>query len=103
LRSANHRVLNLENETLLGFTASHSLTSKHCRQTHAADINLEKIAEGAHTRKLREEMDWARDATGISDNDYRNVYKYEEKHTTVVQMTTGEKVRTTPCLWLALN
>jgi hypothetical protein len=37
-------------------------------------------------------MDWAGDATGISDNDYRNVYRYEEMHTTVVQMTTGEKV-----------
>ncbi|CZR63864.1 uncharacterized protein PAC_13761 [Phialocephala subalpina] len=36
-------------------------------------------------------MDWARDATGISDNDYRNVYKYEEKPTTVVRMTTGDK------------
>ncbi|TVY23264.1 hypothetical protein LHYA1_G007945 [Lachnellula hyalina] len=36
-------------------------------------------------------MDWAQDATGISDNDYRNVYRYEETHTTVVQMTTGEK------------
>jgi hypothetical protein len=41
-------------------------------------------------------MDWARDVTGISESDYRNVYKYgkdlEEKYTTVVRMTTGDKV-----------
>ncbi|KAF8862500.1 hypothetical protein BDZ45DRAFT_723050 [Acephala macrosclerotiorum] len=36
-------------------------------------------------------MDWARDSTGISENDYRNVFKYEEKPTTVVRMTTGDK------------
>jgi hypothetical protein len=37
-------------------------------------------------------MDWARDVVGISESDYRNVYKYEEKYTTVVRMTTGQKV-----------
>ncbi|KAH7380991.1 hypothetical protein BKA64DRAFT_685465 [Cadophora sp. MPI-SDFR-AT-0126] len=36
------------------------------------------------------DMDWARDSTGISDSDYRNVYKYEEKPTTVVRMTSGD-------------
>ncbi|KAH8746302.1 hypothetical protein F5882DRAFT_422864 [Hyaloscypha sp. PMI_1271] len=36
-------------------------------------------------------MDWARDVVGISESDYRNVYKYEEKYTTVVRMTTGQK------------
>lgn len=37
-------------------------------------------------------MDWARDLAGISENDYRDVYRYEERHTTVVQMKTGDKV-----------
>jgi hypothetical protein len=46
-------------------------------------------------------MDWARDATGISNSDYRNVYKYEEKYTTVVRMTTSDEVCSTPPLWLA--
>jgi hypothetical protein len=38
-------------------------------------------------------MDWARDVAGISEGDFRNVYKYEEKHTTVVRMSAGQKVQ----------
>jgi len=46
------------------------------------------------TRRLACEladMDWARDAAGITDSDYQNVYKYEEKPTTIVRMTDGEQ------------
>jgi len=37
-------------------------------------------------------MDWARDNSGLSDRDLDNVFKYEEKSTTVVRMLAGEKV-----------
>jgi len=50
------------------------------------------------TRRLACEladMDWARDAAGITDSDYQNVYKYEEKPTTIVRMTDGEQVQAT--------
>jgi hypothetical protein len=37
-------------------------------------------------------MDWARDNSGLSDRDLDNVFKYEEKSTTVVRILAGEKV-----------
>jgi hypothetical protein len=37
-------------------------------------------------------MDWARDNSGLSDRDLDNVFKYEDKSTTVVRMLAGEKV-----------
>jgi hypothetical protein len=37
-------------------------------------------------------MDWARDNAGLSDTNLDNVFKYEEKSTTVVRMLSGEKV-----------
>ena len=37
-------------------------------------------------------MDWARDKTGLSGKDLDNVFKYEEKSTTVVRMLSDEKV-----------
>jgi hypothetical protein len=37
-------------------------------------------------------MDWARDNAGLSDTNLDNVFKYEEKSTTVVRMLAGEKV-----------
>ncbi|CZR52311.1 uncharacterized protein PAC_02188 [Phialocephala subalpina] len=36
-------------------------------------------------------MDWARDNAGINDNDLDNVFRYEEKPTTVVRMIMGKK------------
>lgn len=38
-------------------------------------------------------MDWARDNAGINDNDLDNVFRYEEKPTTVVRMIMGKKVQ----------
>jgi len=38
-------------------------------------------------------MDWARDNARLSDKDLDNVFRYEEKSTTVVRMLVGEKVR----------
>jgi hypothetical protein len=46
-------------------------------------------------------MDWARDNTGLSDRDLENVFKYEEKSTTVVRMLARDKVCPpgSPVLW----
>ncbi|KAN0102708.1 hypothetical protein V8E51_011021 [Hyaloscypha variabilis] len=41
-------------------------------------------------------MDWARDNSGLSDKDLDNVFKYEDKSTTVVRMLAGEKQ---PIIW----
>jgi hypothetical protein len=38
-------------------------------------------------------MDWARDNAELSDKDLDNVFKYEEKSTTVVRMLADEKVQ----------
>jgi len=38
-------------------------------------------------------MDWARDNAGVSDRDFDNVFRYEERPTTVMRMIVGEKVR----------
>lgn len=45
------------------------------------------------THALVSVMDWARDNAGLSDRDLDNVFKYEEKSTTVVRMLADEKVR----------
>jgi len=37
-------------------------------------------------------MDWARDNAGLSEPDLKNVFKYEERSTTVVRMLPEEKV-----------
>jgi hypothetical protein len=37
-------------------------------------------------------MDWARDNAGVSEKDFDNVFKYEEKPVTVVRMLAGSKV-----------
>lgn len=59
-------------------------------------VAIKNICALTQTHEQSWKMDWARDVTGISESDYRNVYKYgkdsEEKYTTVVRMTTGDKV-----------
>lgn len=38
-------------------------------------------------------MDWARDGAGVSEQDLNNVFRYEEKDTTVVCLYDGTEVR----------
>jgi hypothetical protein len=44
------------------------------------------------THGLTSAMDWACDNAQLSEKDLGNVFKYEEKSTTVVLMLSGEKV-----------
>lgn len=37
-------------------------------------------------------MNWIKDNDGISDNDFRNVFKYEKKETTAITWSTDEIV-----------
>ncbi len=38
-------------------------------------------------------MDWARDKAGVSEKDLDNVFRYEEKPSTVIRMLAGEMVQ----------
>lgn len=38
-------------------------------------------------------MDWDEDFTGVTDEDIRNVWKYEAKSTTVVRLRAIDQVR----------
>jgi hypothetical protein len=38
-------------------------------------------------------MDWVRDNTGISDNDFMRVFKYEPKPSTVIRILRRDEVR----------
>lgn len=44
-------------------------------------------------------MDWAEDFSGVSEEDFQKVWKYEEKHTTVVRLTSADEV----CLFTTID
>jgi len=42
------------------------------------------------------QMDWAGDNLGVNDRDLDNVFKYEEKYTSVVRILDGDAVQRNP-------
>lgn len=38
-------------------------------------------------------MDWAEDCVGLGEGDFQKVWKYDERYTTVVSLTSRDEVR----------